>query len=232
MASNAILPLLAACWIYAFYESFGSTRTPSTFSLASGWISWALMRTILTRSLLRFRHFLIKQMSLYFSREKATLYLFAQVMHLSQASSSCRQLLWADRPHAIIFMLSMNLNVSKLLLSCRRSSSSLDIQKRKRIRERWEPQGILASVGIQSLLYLVKVIFVFLPVRKFYTNCRIYNRKPFFYRTQIRQLWETLSKALLMSRLSIDTTHLGRASYAVQMHDVSSSSANSVDLCF
>ena len=186
MALNAILPLLAACWICAFYESFGSTRTPSTFSLASRQISQALMRTVLTRSLLGFYCFLIKQMSLYFSREKATLYLFTYVMHLSQASSSYRQLLWADRPYIIIFILSINLNISKLLLSYRRSSSSLDIQKRKRIRERWEPQGILASIGIQLLLYLVKVIFIFLPVRKFYTNYRIYNRKPFFYRTQIR----------------------------------------------
>ena len=190
------------------------------------------MRTILARSLLRFYYFLIKQISLYFSREKATLYLFTQVMHLSQASSSYRQLLQVDRPYIIIFILSINLNVSKLLLSYRRSSSSLDIQKRKRIRERWEPQGILASVGIQLLLYLVKVIFVFLPIRKFCINCRIYNRKPFFYRTQIRQLQETLLKAPLMSRLSIDTTHLGRASHAVQTHNVSSSSADSVDLCF
>ena len=186
MALNTVLPLLAACQICAFYESFRSTRTPSTFSLASRQISWALMRTILARSLLRFYYFLIKQISLYFSREKATLYLFAQVMHLLQASSSCRQLLQADRPYIIIFMLSINLNISKLLLSYRRSSSSLDIQKRKRIRERWEPQGILASIGIQLLLYLVKVIFIFLPVRKFCTNYRIYNRRPFFYRTQIR----------------------------------------------
>ena len=144
------------------------------------------MRTILTRSLLRFYCFLVKQMSLYFSREKATLYLFTQVMYLSQASSSHRQLLQADRPYIIIFILSINLNASKLLLSCRRSSSSSDIQKRKRIRERQEPQGILASIGIQLLLYLVKVIFIFLPIRKFYTNFRIYNRKPFFYRTYIR----------------------------------------------
>ena len=186
MASNAVLPLLAACQICAFYESFRLTRTPSTFSLASRQISWALMCTVLARSLLRFYCFLIKQMSLYFSREKATLYLFTQVMHLSQASSSYRQLLQADRPYIMIFMLSINLNVSKLLLSYRRSSSSLDIQKRKRIRERQEPQGILASVGIQLLLYLVKVIFIFLPIRKFCINCRIYNRKPFFYRTQIR----------------------------------------------
>ena len=190
------------------------------------------MCTILTRSLLRFYYFLIKQISLYFSREKATLYLFTQVIYLLQASSSYRQLLQADRPYIIIFILSINLNISKLLLSYRRSSSSLDIQKRKRIRERQEPQGILASIGIQLLLYLVKVIFVFLPVRKFYINYRIYNRKPFFYRTQIRQLQEILLKVLLMSRLSIDTTHLGRASYVVQMHDVSSSSTNSIDLCF
>ena len=186
MALYTILPLLAACQICAFYKSFRLIRTPSTFSLASRQISWALMRTVLARSLLGFCCFLVKQISLYFSREKATLYLFTQVMYLLQASSSYRQLLQVDRPYIIIFILSINLNISKLLLSYRRSSSSSDIQKRKRIRERWEPWGILASIGIQSLLYLAKVIFVFLPVRKFHTNYRIYNRKPFFYRTQIR----------------------------------------------
>src|SRR5437764_12344625 len=78
----------------------------------------------------------------------------------------------------------------------------------------------------------VKVILVHLAVRKLWTKSRIHRGNFFFSRIQMSLSWETLSNAPVRSRLSMDTTHPGRAFHAVWTQGVSKSIVVIVDLCF
>ena len=85
---------------------------------------------------------------------------------------------------------------------------------------------------IQSLMCPGIAIFVRRSVRKFLIDCISHSGYPFVCMIYSRRSWDTLSNAPLRLRLSMETTHLGRARHAVWTHPVSSSSAERVKCCF
>ncbi len=63
-------------------------------------------------------------------------------MHFSCASSRRLQFSWAESPHVIMFVLSMNLKPSFFSLMLCMPSRSSDMKKRNRIGEMGDPWGI------------------------------------------------------------------------------------------
>ena len=88
-------------------------------------------------------------------------------------------------------------------------SSSSDIKKRNKIGNRGDPYRIPVGVGIGSLSYPLIIIFMERPVRKAWTNLIVQSSRPLFLKIYRSLLCDTLLKALLRSRLSMDTVHPG-----------------------
>ena len=106
------------------------------------------------------------------------------------------------------------------------------MKNRNRIGDKGDPWGMPVWVWIHSLSYPVNAIRVRLLVRKLAMTWINHSGSPFLFRIQRRRSWETLSKAPAKSKLSIDTTHPGRAFHAVWTHEVSKPTADRVDRCF
>src|SRR5271155_5749642 len=95
-----------------------------------------------------------------------------------------------------------------------------------------DPCGIPVFVSIQALSCPVYAIRVRLPCRKLATVCITHSGNPFFFRIASSLSCDVFGKAPAKSRLSIDTTHPGRARHAVWTHEVSSPIADKVDRSF
>lgn len=106
------------------------------------------------------------------------------------------------------------------------------MKNKNRIGDNRDPWGMPVCVWVHSLSYSVKAIRVLLLVRKLAVTWISHSGSPFLFRIQRRRSWETMSKAPARSKLSIDTTHPGRAFHAVWTHEVSDPTADKVDRCF
>ena len=80
-----------------------------------------------------------------------------------------------------------------------------DIKNKNRIGNRGDLYSIPVSVGIGLLLYPLNTILVMCPIKKAWTKLTIQSGKPFFFKIHRSLLYNILSKALLRSRLSINT---------------------------
>ena len=76
------------------------------------------------------------------------------------------------------------------------------------------------GVSIFSLLQPLNTILVVRPIRKAWINLIIHSSRPFFLSIYRSLSYNTWLKAPLISRLSIDTTHPGRACHAAQTLEV------------
>ena len=166
-AIQAAFPLRVAYQIYSFHQSFRSTQTPRTHKVVSYNIARQLsIYTVFTRSSRLYQRLLMKYISQYLSSAKTTLYYFTYTIYLLQALISLQQLSFIDRPYIIRFILSINLNLNISLSTYQNSSRSSKIKNRKSISNRGDLQGIPIYIQIQLLLKLVKVIYIYLIVRK------------------------------------------------------------------
>ena len=134
-------------------------------------------------------------------------------------------------PHIIRFISSTNPRAIVSWLSLY-VSSSLDIKKRNRISERGNPYRIPVGIGINSLSYPSIIIFVIRPIRNTWTNFIIQSSRPLFLRIYRSLSCNTLSKAPLRSRLSMDTVHPGWAYHTAWTLDVIMERAKRVDRFF
>ena len=92
--------------------------------------------------------------------------------------------------------------------------NSSDIKKRNKISNRSDPYKIPIGVGIDSLSYPLIIIFMKCPVRKAWINLIVQSSRPLFLKIHRSLLYNTLLKAPLRSRFSIDIVHPGWACYA------------------
>ena len=195
--------------------------------VVSGFTLQPQIFTIKAKSLLVFL-FLIKQISQYLSSANLAPYRFAYTIHLSCAQFSLVQFSTTVFPYIIRFILSTNprANVSQLLLNI---SSSLDIKKRNRISNRGNPYRIPIGISINSLLYPLIIIFIERSIRKAQINLIIQSSRPLFLRIYKNLSYNILLKALLRSRLSIDTVYSRWAYYTAQTLEVTRERAKRVD---
>ena len=122
-------------------------------------------------------------------------------------------------PYIIGFILLINPKaiISQLLLNI---SSSLDIKKRNRISKRGNSYRIPIGISINLLLYPLIIIFIVSPIRKAQINLIIQSSRPLFLRIYKSLLYNTLLKAPLRSRLSIDIVYPRWAYYTAQILEV------------
>ena len=131
-------------------------------------------------------HFLIKQISWYFSGKNWTLCYLAYSIQVLQAFSSVLQFSAAVGLYIIRFVLLTKPipQVAPFLKELNR----LLIKKRKSIGERGNSYGIPVVTAIGGLWYLLKTSNVsFWPINP-QINCIIYSRKPFTLRIYRRRL--------------------------------------------
>jgi hypothetical protein len=95
------------------------------------------------------------------------------------------------------------------------SSSSSEIKKRNKIDDSSDFCEIFVLILIQSLLYSVYIICVRLFYKKLAIIYIIYLNNFFSFKIVNSLLYNMLSKAPVKSKLNIDTTHFGRARYAI-----------------
>ena len=106
------------------------------------------------------------------------------------------------------------------------------MKKRNKIGDRGDPCRIPVGVGIGSLSYPSIIIFVERPVRKAWTNLIVQSGRPLFLKIHRSLSCDTLSKAPLRSRLSMDTVHPGWACHAAWTLEVTRERAERVDYFF
>ena len=171
---------------------------------------------------------LIKWISQYLPSANLILYYFAHAIYLLYAQFSLIQFFAAIFPYIIKFILPTNpkATISQLLLN---TFNNLDIKNRNRISNRDDPYGILVSINIVLLSQPLNIILVMRSIKKAQINLVIQSGRPFFLKIHRSLSYDILSKTPLRSKLSVDTTHSGRACHTTQTLEVIRERAKKVD---
>ena len=81
------------------------------------------------------------------------------------------------------------------------------MKKKNKINNRGDPYKIPIGIGISSLSYPLIIIFIKYSVRKAWMNLIIQSNKPLFFKIHRSLLYNTLLKAPLKFRLSINIVY-------------------------
>ena len=170
----------------------------------------------------------MKWINWYFSGANFTPCVFAQSSHFLCRVVRVLQFSSVDLDHVRMFVSSTKPPAEDLGVC--RIGSRVPTKNKNRIGDSVEPWGIPVSVGICPPLYVPMWMDVVLSWRNDSVNLVIQVGIPFSLILWMSLLWETLSKAPEMSRLSMEATSPFPWPHIVWTCSVRSSIADSVDL--